>query len=171
MIERILAIAGLIAIVTHFILFPIRLTSGSMSPTLQGTSWNNGDTVWVETVSYCWRSPRRWEIIAFRQTDGTVVAKRVVGLPGERLEMLRFGKLVVNDIPFPLPARLAHIKHLAAGNLSAGAGYICNDGYFVLGDDSHDSDDSRFNGEVKPTQIIGRAWFIGWPRGRIGWVR
>jgi signal peptidase I len=170
-VERILAIAGFIAIVTNFVFFPIRMTSDSMSPTLQGTSWESGDTIWVETISYSWRRPQRWEVIVFRQPDGTAVAKRVVGLPGERIKMLRFGKLVINEEPTPLPAYLGHIKHIAAGKIVAGATYECDNGYFVLGDDAHDSDDSRFNGEVKPRQIIGRAWFIGWPRTRMGWVR
>ena len=42
----------------------------------------------------------------------------------------------------------------------------CKQGYYVLGDESRDSDDSRFNGIVKAKEIIGRAWLIVGPSAR-----
>ena len=47
----------------------------------------------------------------------------------------------------------------------------CGSGYYVLGDDLKDSDDSRFNGPVPADRIMGRAWLIVWPMKRLGWVR
>jgi len=57
------------------------------------------------------------------------------------------------------------------GNLTEGKPVPCGDGYYVLGDDLKDSDDSRFNGPVPPHRILGRAWLIVSPRNRFGWVR
>ena len=44
----------------------------------------------------------------------------------------------------------------------------CGDGYFVLGDDSRDSDDSRFNAPVSPGDVVGRAWLILAPENTAG---
>ena len=46
----------------------------------------------------------------------------------------------------------------------------CGDGYFVLGDDTRDSQDSRFEGPVERRRIVGRVWLRIWPPRRIGWV-
>jgi hypothetical protein len=46
----------------------------------------------------------------------------------------------------------------------------CGAGYYVLGDCSADSDDSRYNAPVRPDQLIGRAWLILAPGGRRGFV-
>ncbi|HYF50500.1 MAG TPA: hypothetical protein VEJ63_13905, partial [Planctomycetota bacterium] len=43
-------------------------------------------------------------------------------------------------------------------------------GYFVLGDDSRDSQDSRFEESVDPESLCGRPWLIVWPLSRFGFV-
>ena len=62
-------------------------------------------------------------------------------------------------------------KYLKFGNLIDGKPIACGEGYYVLGDDLQDSDDSRFNGSVKPSRLIGRAWLIVSPWDRFGFVR
>ena len=46
----------------------------------------------------------------------------------------------------------------------------CGDGYFLLGDDSADSWDSRYEGPFERWRVRGRAWLIVGPSGRRGWV-
>jgi type IV secretory pathway protease TraF len=46
----------------------------------------------------------------------------------------------------------------------------CGDDYYVLGDNSKDSDDSRFNGPVRRDEIVGRTWAILGPRARVGFI-
>lgn len=46
----------------------------------------------------------------------------------------------------------------------------CGEGYFGLGDDSMDSDDSRIEGPIPPNWIVGRAWLIVQPWARFGLV-
>ena len=63
------------------------IVSPSMSPTLQGTCIDDGDRVLTEKISYRFRSPRRWEVVTFLNSAGEKRMKRVVGLPGERVDV------------------------------------------------------------------------------------
>lgn len=147
-----------------------RVTSPSMSPTLQGTSWENGDTVITEKLTYRIRDPRRWEVVTIRTEDRSRVAKRVVGLPGETVQVLPGGKIVVDGEPLTPPPSLGFLDHLPYGNVKDGKKVECGDGYYVLGDLSTDSDDSRFNGPVACKEIVGRTWVIVAPWARVAWV-
>ena len=57
--------------------------------------------------------------------------------------------------------------YLAAAKAAPGKEYAVEDGYFVLGDNTMDSDDSRFEGAIPGRRIVGRARAIIWPLGRI----
>jgi signal peptidase I len=64
--------------------------TGSMEPTIMGAaSGRFGDHVFVEEFSYVLRDPRRWEIVVFRFPlfRDILFVKRVVGLPGEHVEI------------------------------------------------------------------------------------
>jgi signal peptidase I len=169
--ERGLALVGL-GMVVYFCCFSYsRVTSGSMAPTLQGEDWDTGDRVLTEKVSYWFRQPRRWEVVTFRPDGGGEVMKRVVGLPGEEIQMRRGGRIFIDGREVPPPERLDFLHYFPFGKLIQDQVVDCGEGYFVLGDDSRDSDDSRFNGPVPPERLIGRAWVILGPAGRRGWVR
>lgn len=145
------------------------VVSPSMSPTLQGTSVDNGDRVVTEKVSYWFRAPRRWEVITFTNAVGEKRMKRVAGLPGENVQMLTLRELLIDGQPIEIPPSLNN-KYLRYGNLKDGKPLPCGDGYYVLGDDLRDSDDSRFNGPTPATHVVGRAWLIVWPFARFGFV-
>ena len=169
-IERVLAVIGLMALIYWLAFDYSCILSNSMSPTLLGTSYKDGDRVLTERISYWFRKPRRWEVITIRYPDGRQVMKRVVGLPGEKIQMLREGKILINGSAVEPPAQLDFLSYFPFGNLIAQKTVDCGEGYFVLGDYSRDSDDSRFNGPVPPEEIIGRAWVILGPAGRRGFV-
>ena len=147
------------------------MVSGSMAPTLQGEDRFTGDWVLTEKVSLWVRSPRRWEVIAFVNRDNDVVMKRVVGLPGETVQMHRDGQLLVDGVEIDPPSSLQFLRYFPYGNLTADQIYECGDGYYVLGDESRDSDDSRFQREVASDDIIGRPVLILNPAERRGWVQ
>jgi len=165
--ERGFAVLGVLFLIYHLAFDLSVIASPSMSPTLQGTAFDNGDWVLTERVSYWLREPRRWEVVAFRKQDGLKVMKRVVGLPGEELSMPGRG-LAVNGTLLERPPSLERIQYFAYGNVSHGRSVPCGDGYYMLGDDSRDSEDSRFEGPVQRKQVMGRAWLIVWPPERIG---
>jgi signal peptidase I len=146
------------------------IVSNSMKPTLCGTSLENGDRVLTERVSYWFRQPHRWDVVTIRQPDAKQIMKRVVGLPGEKIQMLRGGIIQIDGHEIQPPPELDFLRYFPFGNLVSNATVECGDGFYVLGDDSRDSDDSRFNGPVPAKDVIGRAWLIVAPGGRRGFV-
>lgn len=168
--EHLLAALGLWFLVYHLGFEVTAMISGSMAPTLQGTSYANGDRVLVEKVTRWFRAPRRWEVHFFHAADGVPVAKRIVGLPGERL-CLKENRLYVNGREIPRPGSVRSRQYYAYGNLSGGREVACGRGYYVLGDDSQDSNDSRFEGPVGSERFRGRVWCVLWPLARVGFVR
>jgi signal peptidase I len=168
-LERVLAVIGACYIVYHLCFEMAVMTSESMAPTLRGTSYVNGDRILVERVTGHFRAPRRWEIYFYYDDDGNPVTKRVVGLPGEKIAIKEEG-IYVNGAKIDLPNYLQPIKYCAQGNLARGREFNCGDGYFMLGDDSVDSYDSRYTGVVSKARFHGRAWCILSPRGRMGFV-
>ena len=169
-LERFLAVVGVCALIYHTCLDYSIMISGSMSPALQGENEATGDRVIFERVTGWFHAPRRWEIHQFHTPEGLTVAKRIVGLPGERVS-LRNGVLCINGKPVPIPASLAHLHYYALGNLAQNHEVNCGAGYYVLGDDSKDSQDSRYEGVLAAGRFTARAWLIVGPSGRRGWVR
>lgn len=170
LIERGFAVFGATVALLWLTLDLSVITSPSMQPTLKGTSIDNGDRVIAEKVTYWFRKPRRWEVITFLNDDGEKRMKRVAGLPGETVQMPIGGPLLINGEPVELPSWL-ELKYLRYGNLSREEPIECDDGYYALGDDLKDSDDSRFNGPVPAHRVFGRAWLIISPWDRVGRVR
>jgi signal peptidase I len=159
-IERCLALFGLVMLVYLAGFDLSRITSGSMEPTLRGEDYLTGDLVLTECISYWFRRPQRWEVVALRNNEGLQVMKRVVGLPGERIQLLRGGKLIVDGQEAVRPPQLEFLKYVPWGNLANNKTVPCGDGYYLLGDKTVDSEDSRFSGPVHLPQIFGRAWLI-----------
>lgn len=169
-VERGFAVFGVSCLV-WFVGFDLStIVSGSMSPTLQGTSFDNGDWVLTEKFTYWFRRPRRWEVVTFRNAMGVRVMKRVVGLPGETVRQERRLPIEINGQPVMMPEHLKNLHYIPYGNLAGGKPVECGDGYYLLGDDTRDSDDSRFEGPVRPDRIMGHAWLIVHPRPRMGFV-
>jgi signal peptidase I len=164
-VEHVLAAIGVLFLIYHVCFDLSVMCSYSMAPTLKGTAPENGDWILTEKVSYWFRAPRRWEIVTFRNPDGMQVMKRVAGLPGENVA-LRDGRVEIDGAVVAHPASLDGIKYLAYGKLFRGRCAPCDDGYFVLGDFSKDSQDSRFDGPLPREKILGRAWLVVWPPSR-----
>lgn len=169
-IERTFAIFGLSFLLFRLTFMTSVIVSPSMSPALQGHNWSDGDRVVTELISYRFRRPRRWEVVTFRRADGAIVMKRVVGLPGEKLQLRKNGDLVINDAVVPRPTPLSHVRYIPVALVMNDQTVDCGSGYFVLGDDSMDSEDSRFEGPIPASWILGRAWFIFQPVTRMGWI-
>jgi signal peptidase I len=110
---------------------------------------------------YLFHGPRRGEVIIFefpRDLERDFV-KRVVGLPGDTVEIKR-GQVIVNGIPLDEP----YITHQSNGSHRETT--VPEGSYFVLGDNRRASNDSRDWGPVSQSRIIGRAWVSFWPLNR-----
>ncbi len=164
------AIVGLLFFLYHTCFHLSVVSSNSMYPTLRGNSLYNGDTVLSERITYRFRKPHRWELVLFLDEFNVQVMKRVVGLPGETVSLKDLDTVLINGQPIARPASLSSLKYYAYGNLTGGRAAKCEDGWFILGDDSRDSQDSRFTGPLKWDRVRGRPWMVVWPPSRIGFI-
>jgi signal peptidase I len=187
-------------LILALVLFSIRssladwndVPSGSMQPTIFV-----GDRIFVNKLAYDlkvpfttwhlaqWSDPQRGDIVVFYSPhDGTRLVKRVVGLPGDTVE-LRNDQLVINGNPVdyaPLPAEISaqlpeaerQSSIFATEQLSAhphavmaipniparrtfGPVSVPEGHYFMMGDNRDNSFDSRYFGVVERKQIVGKA--------------
>ena len=120
-----------------------------------------GDWLVVSRAPYRRTAPERAEIVSLRDPEGSrkTYLKRVVGLPGEDLEIedgLLFvdGRRLQESYLEGLPASLG---------LDASAWMLGRRQVFVMGDNRVRSRDSRHFGPVDLDLIVGRAWFRCWP--------
>jgi len=142
-----------------------RNTSSSMSPALE-----SGDHVVIDGRRYRDASPERGDIVVYRLDDGVNYVKRVVGVPGDTVEM-RGRVLVRNGTVVDEP--YLHAPEPGYRIPSTPAFTLGSDEFFVLGDHRDNSMDSRFTGPVSPDQIVGRVEFIAfaYSRGSVRWER
>ena len=139
----------------------------SMEPTLY-----NNDNLIVYKISYRFKDPERFDIIVFpyQYKDDTYYIKRIIGLPGETVQIDTEGNIYIDGEILEESYGKEIIKDpvLAAQPITLG-----DDEYFVLGDNRNHSGDSRFAdvGNVRRSQIIGRAFFRMWPISSMGLIK
>ncbi len=169
---RCLAVVGLGAIVLPQLVQYSTVISNSMRPTLIGADYRNGDGYLIERITFRLREPRRWELVAYRSAEGVVVVKRIVGLPGEVIRMTMEGEIIVDGKTVVRPEALDFIRYYPYGALRTDERPAdCGDAYFVLGDRSIDSRDSRYIGTISRKHFIGRPWVIVSPLSRSGFLQ
>ncbi len=136
-----------------------QVRGSSMEPTLF-----NGQYLVVSKAVYWIRPVERGDVIVFHPPNNPDddYIKRVVGLPGENLE-IRDGVVWVDGM------RLAEPMIENPGSYS-GFWKLQDDEYFVLGDNRRNSSDSHTWGLLPRENIIGKAWLCYWPLERWGLV-
>jgi signal peptidase I len=154
---------------------PFSVPTGAMTPAV-----SPGDHIIMEGVTFLSRQPRRGDIVVFKSDGiglvppGTFYVKRVAGEPGDHLRISE-GKLFINDKQVSLSNAVGEIVYdqpPGAERFSLKTDLtVPDDCYFVLGDNSTNSLDSRFWGSVPRGNIIGRVSFCYWPPQRAGGVK
>ncbi len=152
-------------LVRHFVIEGYYIPSSSMAPTLVP-----GERVLVAKFIYRFTEPSRGDIVVFRYPidKRRNLIKRVIGLPGEHIE-IKDGKVFVNSEP--LEGDLFNRTYYEAGYYGEGEHIVPENSYFVLGDNSRNSDDSRFWGYVPRKNILGKAFLVYWPPQKIRILR
>lgn len=175
-----LALSEMFGVAEHQLFRPFRIPTQSMAPTLSA-----GDHVFVSRSAYWFHEPRRGDIIVFgtryipsipNDPAGQEVMydKRVVGLPGDRVEILD-PQIVINgvEMKFGDPAHPVKYQNRRKGIFDRGTeSWVVPEGqYFVLGDNSANSFDSRYWGPIRREAIYGKVTKIYWPWGRTSMPR
>ena len=163
-IVKTLATAFILAIGIRTLVAEARyIPSSSMEPTLE-----INDRLIIEKVSYYFTSPQRGDVVVFSPTDKLkeqnfkdAFIKRVIGLPGETIEV-RDGKVYVNGEAI----REKYIEE--APDYNYGPETVPENQYLVLGDNRNNSYDSHYWGFVPRQNLIGRAIVRFWPFDRLG---
>jgi signal peptidase I len=145
------------ALMVVFIVQPVKVEGTSMLPRL-----HDGERIFVNKLVY-YGMPRlqRGDIVVFWYPNDPSKSyiKRVVGLPGETVEV-REGRVMINgkiiEEPYLDPQlNLSHMNHQPV--------LVKDHYYFVMGDNRDHSSDSRFWGLVPEKYIYGKALFRYWP--------
>ena len=141
-----------------------QVIGSSMEPTL-----TNGDNLIVDKISYRFREPKRFDIIVFpfQYADKTYYIKRVIGMPGETVQIDGAGNIYINGeiLEESYGKEVMQNPGRAAEEITLG-----QDEYFVLGDNRNNSSDSRDPSvaNIKKENIIGRAFIRIWPFDQFG---
>ncbi len=151
-------------IIRLFIVQPFLIPSGSMEPTIMP-----GDRVFANRFIYRFHPPERGDIIVFKawQPDQPDLIKRVVALPGETISMLPDGRFAVDGRALSEPYLTPEARHTRPGGILPYR--MPSENVWVMGDNRNNSGDSRFNGPVPYSRVLGKAFAIYWPPQHIRW--
>jgi len=133
------------AIVFGIVLLPVRLSGISMEPT-----YHDGALNFANRLAFAWSQPARGDVVAIRMAGpGVVYVKRIVGLPGERLE-ITMGTVLINGEPLLEPT----VAYKAPWNVPAVT--LGSDEYFVIGDNRAMAVQNHDFGRTTRDRIVGK---------------
>jgi signal peptidase I len=175
-IESIIVAFLLAMVIRTFVIQAFKIPTGSMRPTLL-----EGDLILVNKFIYgakvpfinlslpAVRQPKRGDVIVFIYPEDHKkdFIKRLVGLPGETVE-IKNGTVYIDEKPLLDPLFSQRYYYNRGNSASEGQKLVVpKDDFFVLGDNSASSRDSRYWGFVPGENILGKAIVIYWPPQRI----
>lgn len=191
-----LPVLAIVLVLRSFLIEPFQIPSASMVPTLEV-----GDFILVNKFSYGLRlpvagtkvldlgEPERGDVMVFfPPNDKRYFIKRVIGLPGDRIEirdkvLTINGELAPQSLVAELPAGqpsyqlrkedLVGVEHSVRMELYKPRGRtplgfdpdnlsltVAPGHYFMMGDNRDNSSDSRFWGQVPEQNVVGKAFAI-----------
>ena len=130
---------------------------------------DDGDNLIVDKLTYRFRDPVRYDIIVFpyKYTEDTYYIKRIIGLPGEMVQITEEGNILING---EILEESYGREVMKSPGIAADPIILGEDEYFVLGDNRNASADSRDPsvGVISGKDIVGRAWLRIWPLNKFG---
>jgi signal peptidase I len=151
---------GLALVIIVFLYQPVKVEGTSMAPLL-----SDQERIFINKFVYRFEPIERGDVVVFWYPldRSKSFIKRVVGLPGEIVEIRR-GAVYVNEKVVPEPYVPPQYEDLS----DFGPVRVPRDSYFVMGDHRISSNDSRVFGPVASRYIYGRAVFAYWPVDHFG---
>lgn len=156
-------VLGVTFLIITFVGQRTHVSGESMENTL-----DDGDQLIVDKITYRFRDPERFDIIVFpfHYKENTYYIKRIIGLPGETVQIAD-GMIYIDGkiLEESYGREVMQDPGIAAEPITLG-----EDEYFVLGDNRNQSSDSRDPsvGLIHKDEIIGRAWLRIWPLDSFG---
>lgn len=174
-IESIIIAFILAMFIRTFIVQAYKIPSGSMQPGLMV-----GDRILVNKFIYgakipftnlrlpALREPERGDVIVFiyPKDPGRDFIKRLIAKEGETVQ-IKYGKVHVNGNALNNPTFARRYYNRGPFGQEGKIIVVPKDSYYVLGDNSASSEDSRYWGFVPENNLLGKAFFIYWPPHRI----
>lgn len=160
--EAVIIAIILALVIRSFIVQAFKIPSGSMLQTLQV-----GDHIMVNKFLYWFTDTQRGDIIVFKypQDEERDFIKRVVALPGEKMEV-RGKQVYINDNPLAEPYAVHKdpdiIEKSGSPRDNFGPVVVAPGQLFMMGDNRDYSMDSRFWGFLDMKKIKGKAFIIYW---------
>ena len=142
----------IVVIIRTFIITPVRVDGNSMNSTLK-----DGEILLLEKFD---KNLKRFDIIVL-DYNGEKLIKRVIGLPGEKVEY-KNNKLYINDKKIDEPFIEEETYDFKLDYI------IPKDNYFVVGDNRDNSLDSRIIGVISSDSILGKTIFRIFPFNKFG---
>ena len=162
-----LVYVGIVLAITFLIITFVGQRTHVSGESMENTL-DDGDQLIVDKLTYRFHDPERFDIIVFpfRYKDNTYYIKRIIGLPGETVQIAD-GEIYINGevLEESYGREVMQDAGLAAEPITLG-----DDEYFVLGDNRNYSSDSRDPrvALIHRKEIIGRAWLRIWPLDSFG---
>lgn len=167
-------------LVRGFVLAHFVVDGSSMDSTLA-----TGDRVFVNKLSYRLHDPNRGDVVVLHQINGAAerdLIKRVVGLPGETIEMTNCEVRITEvdaldgDGDGQPDSQVLEEPYLDPNVISSTCGgdfepvTVPDNHVFVMGDNRSGSQDSRAIGPIAEDDLVGRAFVVFWPRSDWRWL-
>ena len=163
--EAIIIAFILAMIIRTFVIQAFKIPTGSMRPTLM-----ENDRILVNKFIFRFKEPQRGDVIVFRYPEDQKkdFIKRLIAKPGETVQIVN-GNIWIDGKVVDEPQQIRSIYYYNYGPYGKPDETITvpQDSYYVLGDNSASSRDSRYWGFVKRKEILGKALVIYWPLTRI----
>ena len=166
-VEVVVTAVILALIIRTFVVQAFKIPTGSMRPTLI-----EGDRILVNKFIYRFKTPKRGDIIVFKYPEDTKkdFIKRLIALGGETVHIID-GNIWVDGALVQEPKKIPQTYYYNKPGTLYGEEdmtiRVPEDNFFVLGDNSASSRDSRYWGFVPKKYLVGKAFLLYWPLTRI----
>ena len=165
LVETVVLTVVIFLVIQTLVAQPYKVEQHSMETTLLPDQY-----VLVDKLTPRFNAYARGDVIVFTppaayRGDGTPFIKRIIGLPGDRVD-IHDGGVYIDGVRLAEPYVRADEPTEANGSTSS---WVIGTGdLFVLGDNRENSSDSRVFGPVQRDSVVGRAWLRYWPLNAFG---